>query len=386
MNVQKVVSETHARLQKEETLESLSLQDSYELTVLRGAYQRLCENRNTVGMMPPSPNTLRAKIGQYLVRGVQRCLFWYTPQILQFENDVIRSLDRACKVISLQSERTTGLETQIHKLREMLDSACDLISCQSERTTDLEQEVRKLRRELSNLRVDLIRPANDSVEPELPSSFQFALQDRFRGSETETAEKLQIYLETLKTLLPTIPRGQWLDIGCGRGEWLEAVSKLGYSVLGLDSNPVSVLRCREKHLNAEERDALTYLRSLGDASAAVVTAFHVVEHWPMHYVLALVQELVRVLMPGGLLIIETPNPANLLMGSTNFWNDPTHYCPIPLKLMEFVYEYFEFSVVKRLELNPSPKDHMFAFDEISVVHRLNEYFYGPQDYGFIGRR
>jgi len=147
-----------------------------------------------------------------------------------------------------------------------------------------------------------------------------------------------------------------------------------------------VLHCREKHLNAHETEALAYLRSLDDASRGVITAFHVVEHWPMQEILALVQEAYRVLEPGGLLIIETPNPANLLMASTEFWNDPTHHHPIPVKLLEFVYEYFRFRVVKRMELNPAPHNQRFSDDEISTVHRLNDYFYGPQDYGIIGRR
>jgi O-antigen chain-terminating methyltransferase len=110
------------------------------------------------------------------------------------------------------------------------------------------------------------------------------------------------------------------------------------------------------------------------------------EHWTMNYAVALIQEAVRILKPGGLLIIETPNPANLLVGSLNFWNDPTHRHPIPWRLMEFVYEYFGLKVIQRLDLNPAPKEERFPFDEVSIVHKLNDYFYGPQDYGLIGRR
>ena len=74
------------------------------------------------------------------------------------------------------------------------------------------------------------------------------------------------------------------------------------------------------------------------------------------------------------------------MGSFNFWKDPTHRQPIPPALLEFVYEYFGLRVVKRLDLNRSPQDDRLPYDEISVVHRLNESLYGPQDYGLIGRR
>ena len=144
--------------------------------------------------------------------------------------------------------------------------------------------------------------------------------------------------------------------------------------------------CCAKGLNAEQADALGYLRALKSESLAVVTAFHAVEHFPVGYFLALMQEAVRALQPGGLLIIETPNPANLLMGSFHFWNDPTHCRPIPPALLEFVYQYFGLKVVQRLDLNPPPQNERLPYDEIGVVHRLNESLYGPQDYGLIGRR
>ncbi len=362
--------------------------------------------------MPPSPNTRRARIGAILVRGVQRCLFWYTPQILQFHNDAANAFNSVCNLIDNQSERTTNLGRQVQKLRrEMADRAGDLIRQQSEKIANLEEELKKLRQEttarlaadqsartaafeeevqrlrqgVSIRKLDGVRTAAAPVEDGLPNSFQFALQDRFRGPEGETAAKLQVYVESLKPMIATLPGGLWLDLGCGRGEWLQAAAQQGYPVLGLDTNPASVLRCREKQLAAEQGDALAYLRSLGDRSAAVVTAFHVLEHWPMSYVLALVQEVVRILHPGGLFVVETPNPGNLLMGSANFWNDPTHRRPIPLKLLEFIYEHFGLTVVKRLEVNPIPKEQRFAYDELSVVSRLNALFYGPQDYGLIGR-
>ena len=428
IDVHKVVSEIHARVRQEadsqhrsrpdvprrvEGSSALS-QDSYELTSLRAAYQRLYQNRNAVGKMPPSPNTLRARIGAIFVRGVQRCLFWYTPQIQQFQNDTVNALNSVCNLIGSQSERIASQGRQAQKLRrEMLDSVTDQMRRQSERTVSLEeevdrlrravdggqfertaaleQEIQRLRRDISHLSMDVPIPGSGNIDTTpldagLPNSFQFALQDRFRGPEADTTRKLQVYIDNLKPLLPTLPGSQWLDLGCGRGEWLELASPLGCKLLGLDSNPASVLHCREKQLNVEQGDALTYLRSRGDASVGVITAFHVVEHWPMHYVLALVAEVARVLDSGGLLIVETPNPENLLMGSANFWNDPTHRHPIPLKLLEFIYEHFGLTVIERLELNPLPREQRFAFEEISVVRRLNDYFYGPQDYGLIGRR
>jgi SAM-dependent methyltransferase/predicted O-methyltransferase YrrM len=383
VNVQKVVREIHARVEKEDDVEALSVRESEELMALRNAFERLFQARNAVGRMPPGPNTVRAKIGRHLIRAVQRSLFWYTPQIVRFQNEASNALDCVCNLIAWQLERTALLEKDAQQLSGELSELSGKLST-------FRPQPPLVRRTLAAAEHTLDHapdhePGQEDARP-LPNAFQFALQDRFRGTERETLEKLQPYLSAIENWVGSLPRAPWLDIGCGRGEWLEAAGKSGYGVAGIDSNPVAVAHCRAKGLNAEEADALDYLRSLQSESLAVVTAFHAVEHWPMDYFLALMQEAVRALKPDGLMIMETPNPANLLMGSFNFWKDPTHRQPIPPALLEFVYEYFGLRVVKRLDLNRSPQDDRLPYDEISVVHRLNESLYGPQDYGLIGRR
>jgi SAM-dependent methyltransferase len=399
MNVQEVVREIHARVAEEDDIGSLPARESEELTALRNAFGRLFQARNAVGQMPPGPNTMRAKVGKHLIRAVQRSLFWYTPQIVRFQNEAANALDCAGNLITWQIERTAALEKDVQRLRGELSTLSGASSDLSEELSKFRGEMSEHSGELSTLRLQLplvaTTPAADRIRGHesdqeqacpLPNDFQFALQDRFRGSECETLEKLQPYLSVIETWRESLPRAPWLDIGCGRGEWLEAAGHAGYGVVGIDWNPVAVARCRAKGLNAEETDALGYLRSLKNESLAVVTAFHAVEHWPMGYFLALMQEAVRTLQPGGLMIIETPNPDNLLTGSSNFWRDPTHRRPIPPALLEFIYQYFGLSVVKRLDLNLPPSDERLPYDEISVVHRLNESLYGPQDHGLIGRR
>ena len=332
MNVQEVVREIHARLEEEDNVEPLSARESEELATLRTAYGRLFQARNAVGQMPPGPNTIRAKIGKYLIGAVQRSLFWYTPQIVRFQNEVSNALDCACNLIAWQLERTAMLERDTQKLRrELSKQSADLsehggeLSKYSGELANLGGEVSTLGGELTQLRLQLsllrtVPAAAERPHPHepgqieadsLPNAFQYALQDSFRGSERETIEKLQPYFSAIGAWRDSLPQAPWVDIGCGRGEWLEAAGAAGYAVVGIDSNPVAVAYCCARGLTAEETDALVYLRSLKNESLAVVTAFHVAEHWPMDYLLALMQEAVRVLKPEGLLIIETPTPATL---------------------------------------------------------------------------
>jgi len=376
MNIASEIRQIHARVERETAVERAALlppesrpADLSELAALRGACETAYQLRNLVGQMPPSPGTLRARIGAYLVRWVQRALFWYTPQITQFHEQVANALDRACKLLDSEARHIATLQHQFSRLRD---------------------EVAIVRSETARPRDRVERTASD--EPEFHSdhalldSFLFQLQDKFRGTEAETRGKLGVYLTTIQTADPPVPPGDWLDIGCGRGEWLEAICAAHYSGQGVDSNALAVAHCRKKGLRVTHGDALEFFKSVPDESMAVVTAFHVVEHCSMEHLLRLVCESARALKRGGLFIMETPNPANLLMGSHHFWLDPTHVHPVPAGLMEFIYEYFGLQIVERLDLTPSPASKLLPYDEIETVHRLNEQLYGPQDYGLIGRR
>ena len=150
---------------------------------------------------------------------------------------------------------------------------------------------------------------------------------------------------------------------------------------GVDFNRIVVEECREKQLDVEGADALDYLRSVPDASVGAVTVFHMVEHLPFRKLVLLLDEVTRILQPGGLAIFETPNPNNFLVGSRNFYFDPTHRNPIPNETLRFLVESRGLCQVKVVPLHPSdPCDLIPEGKEGSVlVRRFNEYFYGPQD-------
>jgi O-antigen chain-terminating methyltransferase len=84
-----------------------------------------------------------------------------------------------------------------------------------------------------------------------------------------------------------------------------------------------------------------------------VSGFHIVEHIPFDDLLELVKESLRVLKPGGLLIMETPNPENIVVGSSSFYLDPTHQQPIPPSLLAFLPEYYGYEKVKIIRLQES---------------------------------
>lgn len=180
--------------------------------------------------------------------------------------------------------------------------------------------------------------------------FYRAFEDRYRGARDIIKERLRAYQPFIAPLRTLQSPPAALDLGCGRGEWLELLGEQGFRAHGVDLDDGMLAACRERALDVELGDAIACLRALPDASLALVSAFHLVEHIPFEPLQALVAEAQRVLLPGGLLIMETPNAENLVVGATSFYLDPTHLRPLPPQLLAFIAEYGGFGRNKIVRL------------------------------------
>lgn len=180
--------------------------------------------------------------------------------------------------------------------------------------------------------------------------FYRAFEERYRGPRELIKSRLRVYIPFIEPLKSVYSEHKAIDLGCGRGEWLELLQELGYDVRGVDLDDQMLAACRQLGLKVQTEDAIGFLKALPNESQLVVSAFHLVEHIPFADLQTLVQEALRVLGPGGLLIMETPNPENIVVGTANFYLDPTHQRPIPPQLLSFLPEYYGFFQVKILRL------------------------------------
>lgn len=217
--------------------------------------------------------------------------------------------------------------------------------------------------------------------------FYLAFENRYRGSQEEIRRRQQVYLPTLENLVAqrTLAREtmRLVDLGCGRGEWLGLLHDAGFvGAIGVDLNPRMLASSREHALPVEQADALDYLRRQDDHSLAAVTAMHLVEHLPFAALLELFDQTRRVLIPGGLVILETPNCSNVLVATQNFHNDPTHRAPLPPLLLSFTAEHAGFRDVRILPLHPYGSGYRVKGSS-TMARRFNDYFYGPQDYALL---
>ena len=254
---------------------------------------------------------------------------------------------------------------------------------------DLGQQKRLITMFLEEARKRLPEPFNQkqlqnfiNEEKHLLDSFYLAFEDRFRGSREDIVNRLKIYLPLIEEAKVGIADNSILDLGCGRGEWLELLQNSGYIARGIDINRVMLEQCRSRGLEVMESDAIAYLQSLPDSSFGAITGFHIIEHLPFEKLIKLLTETIRVLKPKGLVIFETPNPENILVGSHNFYMDPTHRNPLPPLLTKFILENAGFAHLKIINLHPYPDSLKVNGSEIS--EQFNRYFYGPQDYAVVG--
>ena len=179
-----------------------------------------------------------------------------------------------------------------------------------------------------------------------------ALEDAFRGTDATIRSRLEEYVGRVSTCGAGTEEFPVIDLGCGRGEWLQLLKEQGYVARGVDSSSVMTELCNAHGLDVECSDAAEYLSRMKPASAGMITAFHVIEHMPFEQLLRLVDLSLRALRPGGVLVLETPNPENIVVATCNFYVDPTHIRPIPPDLLGFLVRARGFGDVETLRLHP----------------------------------
>lgn len=223
------------------------------------------------------------------------------------------------------------------------------------------------------------------------------LENRFRGSEEQISNSVKDYIPILKG----VP-GVVLDIGCGRGELLDALRGAGISAKGIDLDQSMVLRCREKQLDVELRDLFDYLSSSEDGSFGAIIATQVVEHLTQKQLDSFISLTYSKLNQNGVVIFETINPQSVTALARNFFRDPTHTFPVHPETLKFAMEMKGFVTDPIFYRSPYPADATLSkiayspelparwlalLDQLNDnFTRLNDLLFGYQDFAVIGRK
>ncbi len=332
--------------------------------------------------------------------------FW--ELVRKIDVDVVKALDRVERFDSDTTASLQQLENRLQaliskNLGEILQSVAEIKANAATETV----VIRGLEGIISRLARADRTPSECATEEQLnPTSVTtdysyLLLENRFRGSEEQIAERVADYIPLLLSGNGHIVTNSIVEIGSGRGEFLTLMKEHGIASYGVDCDMAMVELCREKGLTVFHQDGLAHLEAVPLKSIGGVVAIQVVEHMArqsLEYFLSLCASRV---VSGGIVILETINPRSLLALSSNYFRDPTHQWPLHPDTLRYQAELaglvvneirYRSAVPESARLPKIPLNEFLMPSEVGIVSginkivsQLNELLYGYQDYALIAK-
>lgn len=313
----------------------------------------------------------------------------------QLNAHIVRCLNQLRYFVEGSQKKEAVLQEQLGQLRiKNAEISAKLGALQAEFQTQLSEQQRQLQsaiQQIQDLQTKLVKLENLPTDND---EFYHDFEERFRGSQDEIRARLQFYVPILKKYISNWEGGRFVDIGCGRGEWLDILRENGATdYVGVDINAKQSAICENRGHHVVQMECIQYLSSLPDASVDLVSGFQIIEHLCMSDLMNLFQQCLRVLRPGGVIFFETPNPQNLIVGADTFYLDPSHKRHLDSRLISFIAEWSGYEQVQCIGANPYPNNSNIAVapdsteEEKACIAKLNDIsslLYGPQDYAVLG--
>jgi SAM-dependent methyltransferase len=293
--------------------------------------------------------------------------------------EIAQALESAHRQLG-EKANSRFLESELKEIhRQILDHKRNILDQQRRLALLLEEARKRLPKPLAPEQLK----AMADEEEHLLDAFYVTFEDQFRGTREDIKRRAEVYLPIVKAAGAGTAESPILDIGCGRGEWLELLKENGLVARGIDLNRIMMNQCQELGLDVLEAEAINYLRGLKPNTLGAITGLHIIEHLPFRTLITLFDETLRVLKPDGVAIYETPNPENLIVGACNFYYDPTHRNPLPPPIVQFTLEARGFRRVEIRRLTEHRledslellEDSFTGASQINPIIQLSKQFY-----------
>lgn len=245
---------------------------------------------------------------------------------------------------------------------------------------------------VENQQTSINRPKEEKklrhINNEYESIDYFDFEDHFRGGRKDIKNRLRIYLPYFES------KSSVIDLGCGRGEFLELMKDNGISAMGIDIYDQFVEYCKLKNLAVVKGDAIEFLRASEDVDG--IFAGQLIEHLELPQLLELCDLAYIKLKKGGQLIMETPNPTSLAIYTNSFYIDPSHEKPVHPAFIHYCLKKAGFEKVQILypeeskiqkyipDLRSSEIENIKEFN--LAIQEVSNLLYGSQDYAVIATK
>jgi O-antigen chain-terminating methyltransferase len=309
------------------------------------------------------------------------------------------ALDKRWESVNARFESLNAtLESRTHALASAQENLRMSVGVAQQAAVSLKRELERL------LTSPAAAGAPMAAAPDVASGQAFApaldaykyvgFEDCFRGSREAIRTRLESYVPLFQGAADV------LDVGCGRGEFLELLGAAGITARGIDLNHEMAELCRARGLDVREADAVTHLASMADASLGGLFAAQVVEHLQPAYLLRFLELAFLKLRPGGVLVLETLNPACWVAFFDSYIRDITHVWPLHPDTLKYlvlasgftraeleyrspVAQHDKLQVLSQ-EAGPATPDLIEAFNQ--NVRKLNARMFTYLDYAVVGAR
>jgi SAM-dependent methyltransferase len=309
------------------------------------------------------------------------------------------NVDKRWESLSVQQARVNAGFTDLSAhLVATSDELRTMVGVAQQGTLSLKREVEKLSGPNAP-EVQAGRAADQVpgvVFPTLDSYKYVGFEDQFRGSREDISARLESYLPAFAGAVDV------LDVGCGRGEFLELLARAGIRAKGIDLNHEMAELCRSRGLDVTEADAVGYLSTLPDASLGGIFAAQVVEHLQPAYLLRFLELAFHKVRPGGRIVLETLNPACWVAFFDSYIRDITHVWPLHPETLKYLVLASGFSRAdleyrspvaadNRLQRVALPEGADVTLTDLAEtfnanVEKLNSRLFTYLDYAVIGAR
>ena len=358
----------------------LAIDNSYKSEVLETDEEILPEIAGSLPDFKSLNNTLSA------ARSLQRIDGYHTIQngkIKTFIKRVLRKLIRIFfgwyifPVYEQQTSVNSLLIDSVMQLRDELKNVSVKLEETNNRIRQLNDEFKK------SLSLDV--PCDDDL-------FYHCFEERFRGTRDNITERLRSYIPVVKEYLPDFSKCRFVDIGSGRGEWLDVIRENGaVDYVGIDLNKIQNTISEEHGHKTLCTDCVRYIEELPENSIDMISGIQIIEHLRQSELMNLFKSSLKALKPGGIVLFETPNPDNITVGANTFFYDPTHKRILPPEMIKYYFDWCGYKQVRIIEANPdscwkdlnSGTENEAYKDCEKIINNIARQLYGPMDYAII---
>jgi 2-polyprenyl-3-methyl-5-hydroxy-6-metoxy-1,4-benzoquinol methylase len=330
--------------------------------------------------VPPAGPSLRERLKHFFKKTFRLALRWVLIRQVEFNAVLLEHVRESSQLLTLVDRNLNELFAQVATVQRQLDA-------QAGNQQQMQQKLAQVNDVLIAYRVKLRRlhePAANGTAPPTDAGKAYTappvdylqFESQFRGAREEIAQRQRVYLPYFTN------GGTVLDIGCGRGEFVELLIAEGIPALGVDANQDMVDYCQELALPVSLAEGTQHLDRLEDNSLGGIFCAQVVEHMPPEAILDLVGRCWAKLQKGGTLIVETVNPI-CPVANGNFYLDPTHVRPVHPELLRFCFESRRFNLVEYVFSSPV-EEGLPPVGKTTDSSRFDATRY--HDYAIVGRK